>query len=344
MKRTLTTTIAAVLLVGYAIAEEKQSASLKKTKTVAESNEGTKPEDKKTYSVKAKPAQNVGKQKLVTRGADAKGDAERFRLWKTLTENEPHRGVKLLVEADIKFFGRNEKRYLVCTRLGKNFVVNVLDEAPRERNGEYQYEFNFRTEHFGFSSEEGYWRLENGTAYILGDGVYPEGTKAWEEVDFLLGIKLLRGRDVMNMGFFNVPMGEIRWDGGKFAATNIYDEPVFGEIMETERGLPTKAKFTASTKKAGRVTKYLEYAYPTKMGGQAVVPRLISKAGDDANTGITYRILNAQFVNDPSKLFSVNHYLNPGVREMVDYTKKGDMKSRKFNPSNKAGLVGCGLG
>ena len=36
MKRTLTTTIAAVLSVGCAIAEEKQPASLKKTKTVAE--------------------------------------------------------------------------------------------------------------------------------------------------------------------------------------------------------------------------------------------------------------------------------------------------------------------
>ena len=71
-------------------------------------------------------------------------------------------------------------------------MVHVLDNAPRELNGEYQYEFNFRTKHYGFSSGEGYWHLENGTALILGDGVYPEGTKAWEEVDFLLGIKLLR--------------------------------------------------------------------------------------------------------------------------------------------------------
>ena len=67
MKRTLTTTIATVLSVGCAIAEEKQPASLKKTKTYAELNEGTKPEDKKTNSVKAKPTQKVGKQTLVTR-------------------------------------------------------------------------------------------------------------------------------------------------------------------------------------------------------------------------------------------------------------------------------------
>ena len=274
-----------------------------------------------------------GSDELGNRDADSKDDAERFRLWKTLTENEPHRGVKLLVEVDIRFFGKNEKRYLVCTRSGQNFVVHVLDKAPRKLKGEYQYEFNFRTEHFGFSSEEGYWRLENGTAYLLGDGVYPEGTEAWKEVDFLLGSKLLRGRDVMNMGFFNVPMGEIRWDGAKFAATNIYDQPVFGEIVETERGLPTKAIFTVYTKEVGMGTNYLEYAYSTKRGGQAVVPRLISKAGDNANIGISYRILSAQFVNDPQRLFSMNHYLNSGVGELVDYTEKGDMTSREFDLS-----------
>ena len=274
-----------------------------------------------------------GNDELGNRDADSKGDAERFRLWKTLTENEPNIGVKLLVEVDIKFGGKEETRYLVCTRSGKNFVVYVLDNAPRELNGEYQYEINFRTEYYGFSSEEGYWRLENGRAYILGDGVYPERTRGWKEVDSLLGTKLLRGRDVMNMGFFNVPMGEIRWDGAQFEATNIYDRPVFGEILETERGLPKKAIFTVSTKEAGSVTNYLEYAYPTKMGGQAVVPRLISKANNNAKLGITYRILSAQFVGDPQKLFSLNHYLNSGVSDLFDYTEKGDMKSRKFDPS-----------
>ena len=274
-----------------------------------------------------------GNDELGNRDADSKGDAERFRLWKTLTENEPNIGVTLLVEVDIKFGGKEETRYLVCTRSGKNFVVYVLDNAPRELNGEYQYEINFRTEYYGFSSEEGYWRLENGRAYILGDGVYPERTRGWKEVDSLLGTKLLRGRDVMNMGFFNVPMGEIRWDGAQFEATNIYDRPVFGEILETERGLPKKAIFTVSTKEAGSVTNYLEYAYPTKMGGQAVVPRLISKANNNAKLGITYRILSAQFVGDPQKLFSLNHYLNSGVSQLVDFTEKGDMKSRKFDPA-----------
>ena len=46
MKRTLTTIIAAVLLVGYAIAEEKQSASLKKTKTHRSQRATTKPNER----------------------------------------------------------------------------------------------------------------------------------------------------------------------------------------------------------------------------------------------------------------------------------------------------------
>ena len=79
-----------------------------------------------------------GNDELGNRDADSKGDAERFRLWKTLTENEPNIGVTLLVEVDIKFGGKEETRYLVCTRSGKNFVVYVLDNAPRELNGEYQ--------------------------------------------------------------------------------------------------------------------------------------------------------------------------------------------------------------
>ena len=108
---------------------------------------------------------------------------------------------------------------------------------------------------------------------------------------------------------------------------------MFGEILETERGLPTKAKFPVSTKEAGRGTNYLEYTYSTKMGGQAVVPRLISQANNTAKLGITYRILSAQFVGDPQKLFSLNHYMNLGVKELVDFTEKGDSEPRKFDPA-----------
>ena len=107
MKRTLTTTIAAVLSVGCAIAEEKQSTSLKKTKTVAESNEGTKPEDKKTNSVKAKPTQKVGKQTLVTRTyrVDSKKFLNSLKKQKSIDIN-PHNSSDTAIQKVVKKYFR----------------------------------------------------------------------------------------------------------------------------------------------------------------------------------------------------------------------------------------------
>lgn len=154
---------------------------------------------------------------------------------------------------------------------------------------------------------------------------------------------MLGVRNVLSLGFYDIPLGNIVWENRAFSSTNILGKPVRGEIMDSSKnGLPTLARYVvSSTEGVPTPPRYIHYRYSPDLA-LPWLPREIryfsdenlQSEGETFENGtlvVRYTVLAAEEVNKPEPLFSVNRYLVQGISSITSYSEEGAAQRKEFN-------------
>lgn len=276
-----------------------------------------------------------------------------FQKWTRIFKNEPNRGIQLLAEKYEKFGDYEKKSYFFIVANGTHFACKMLTDKPKKTDSQIIFEVNEKTLHFGYNSEKGYWALDNWDVYLFENRKphslqanarkdYDSRSDAEQDMGRMRG-PMLGVRNVLSLGFYDIPLGNIVWENRAFSSTNILGKSVRGEIVGSSKdGLPTLARYVVlSTEGVPSPPRYIHYRYSPELA-LPWLPREIrcfsdenlQSEGETFENGtlvIRYTILAAEEVNKPKPLFSVNRYLVQGISSITSYSEEGAAQRREFD-------------
>ena len=196
-----------------------------------------------------------------------------FQKWTRIFRNEPGRGIQLLVEKYEKFGDYEKKSYFFVVANGAHFACKMLPDKSKKTDSQIIFEVNEKTLHFGYNSEEGYWALDNWDVYLFENRKphslqadarkdYDSRSNAAQDMGRMRG-PMLGVRNVLSLGFYDIPLGNIVWENRAFPTTNIHRKPVRGEIVDSSKnGLPTLARYVVSSLEGvPSPPRYIHYRY-----------------------------------------------------------------------------------
>ena len=154
---------------------------------------------------------------------------------------------------------------------------------------------------------------------------------------------MLGVQNVLSLGFYDIPLGNIVWENHAFSSTNILGKHVRREIVgSSKNGLPTLARYVVSSPEGvPSPPRYIQYRYSSELA-LPWLPREIryfsgenlQSEGETFENGTLvgrYTILAAEEVNKPYPLFSVNRHLVQGISSITSYFEKGTAQRREFD-------------
>ena len=170
-----------------------------------------------------------------------------------------------------------KKSYFFVIAKNTHFSCKILTEKPKKTDSRIIFEVNEKALHFGYNSEEGYWALDNRDVYLFGDRKphslqidarkdYDSRSNAEQDMERMRGT-MLGVRNVLSLGFYDIPLGNIVWENHAFSSTNILGKHVRGEIVDSSKnGLPTLARYVVSSPEGVPSSpRYIQYRYSPEL-------------------------------------------------------------------------------